>query len=75
MPEAGISPMEILRCGHSPDLLIANPLYCHPGHGQRMQFNQRNRREFITLLGGASDNTIGRTLKKTFSSRIASSNG
>ncbi len=29
----------------------------------------------LQIVGSASDNTIGRTLKKTFSSPIASSNG
>ena len=29
----------------------------------------------LNIVENASDNTIGRTLKKTFSSRIASSNG
>ena len=29
----------------------------------------------LNIVGKASDNTIGRTLKKTFSSRISSSNG
>ena len=29
----------------------------------------------LNIVGKASDNTIGRTLKKTFSNRIASSNG
>jgi hypothetical protein len=29
----------------------------------------------LNIVGKASDNTIGRTLKKAFSNRIASSNG
>jgi putative ABC transport system substrate-binding protein len=34
--------------------MLANPLSCHPGQGQRMQFDQLRRREFITLIGGAA---------------------
>jgi len=34
--------------------MLANPVYCHSGLGQRMQFNRLRRREFITLLGGAA---------------------
>jgi putative ABC transport system substrate-binding protein len=34
--------------------MLVNPLYCHPGKGQRMQFGQLKRREFITLIGGAT---------------------
>src|SRR3979411_2897731 len=34
--------------------MLANPLSCHPGQGQRMPFNRLRRREFITLLGGAA---------------------
>src|SRR3974390_101259 len=37
-----------------PDLMLANPVCCHSGLGQRMQFNRLRRREFITLLGGAT---------------------
>jgi hypothetical protein len=32
----------------------ANPLCCHFGQGQRMQFDRLKRRQFITLLGGAA---------------------
>jgi hypothetical protein len=38
----------------SPDLKLANPLCCHFGQGQRMQFDRLKRRQFITLLGGAA---------------------
>src|SRR5262245_20406913 len=34
--------------------MLANPLCCPLGLGQRMQFGQLKRREFITLLGGAA---------------------
>src|SRR5262245_51841316 len=34
--------------------MLANPVCCHLGWGQRMQFGQLKRREFITLLGGAT---------------------
>jgi putative tryptophan/tyrosine transport system substrate-binding protein len=34
--------------------MLANPLSCHSGQGQRMQFHRLRRREFITLLGGAA---------------------
>jgi putative ABC transport system substrate-binding protein len=37
-----------------PDLMLANPLCCHPGERARMQFCQVKRRELITLLGGAA---------------------
>src|SRR5215467_1241435 len=33
--------------------MLANPVCCHLGWGQRMQFGQLKRREVITLLGGA----------------------
>ena len=38
------------------DLILANALCCRglPWLGQRMQFDQLKRREFITLLGGAA---------------------
>src|SRR5262245_16036459 len=34
--------------------MLANPLCCLAGEGQRMHFHQWKRREFITLLGGAA---------------------
>jgi hypothetical protein len=34
--------------------MLADPLCCHPGQGQRMHFQQLERRDFITLLGGAT---------------------
>src|SRR5712671_1463426 len=34
--------------------MLASLLRCSPSHGQRMQFGQLKRREFITLLGGAA---------------------
>src|SRR5262245_34820135 len=34
--------------------MLANPVCCPLGLGQRMQFGQLKRREFITLLGGAT---------------------
>jgi hypothetical protein len=34
--------------------MLANPLCCQLGQGQRMQFDHLKRREFITLLGGAA---------------------
>src|SRR6185503_4943364 len=37
----------------APDLMVANPLCCRSGLGQRMQFDQLKKREFLTLLGGA----------------------
>src|SRR3974390_1777116 len=36
------------------DLTLANPLPCHSGLGQRMQFERLKRREFITLLAGGA---------------------
>src|SRR5262249_55833477 len=38
----------------APDLMLANPICCHLGWGQRMQFGQLKRREFVTLLGCAA---------------------
>jgi hypothetical protein len=38
----------------SPDLMLANPLCCHFGQGQRMQFDRLRRRDVITLIGGAA---------------------
>jgi hypothetical protein len=38
----------------APDLILGNPLCCHSGNGQRMQFDRLKRRRFITLLGGAA---------------------
>jgi putative tryptophan/tyrosine transport system substrate-binding protein len=34
--------------------MLANPLCCHLGLGQRMQLGQLKRRQFITLLGGTA---------------------
>jgi putative tryptophan/tyrosine transport system substrate-binding protein len=34
--------------------MLANPVCCHLGWGQRMQFGQLKRREFVTLLGCAA---------------------
>jgi hypothetical protein len=35
--------------------ISANPIFCNPAlGGDRMQFDQLKRREFITLLGGAA---------------------
>jgi two-component system NtrC family sensor kinase len=34
--------------------MLANPLCCHFGQGQWMQFKRLGRREFITLLGGTA---------------------
>src|SRR5262249_29403295 len=34
--------------------MLANPLFCYAGLGQRMPFDRLRRREFITLLGGAA---------------------
>jgi ABC-type uncharacterized transport system substrate-binding protein len=34
--------------------MLADPLCCRSGLGQRMQFDYLKRREFITLLGGAA---------------------
>jgi ABC-type uncharacterized transport system substrate-binding protein len=33
--------------------MLANPLCCHSGEGQQMPFDRLQRREFISLLGGA----------------------
>jgi putative tryptophan/tyrosine transport system substrate-binding protein len=38
----------------APALTVANPVCCRSGQGQRMHFDQLKRREFITLLGGAT---------------------
>jgi putative tryptophan/tyrosine transport system substrate-binding protein len=38
----------------APDLILGNPLCCHSGYGQRMQFDRLKRRRFITLLCGAA---------------------
>jgi ABC transporter substrate binding protein len=43
-----------LAVQRAPDLMLANPLCCHPGYGQRMQFGPLKRREFITLFGSAA---------------------
>jgi hypothetical protein len=43
-----------LALQRAPDLIVANPLCCHPGQGQWMHFNRLERREFITLLGAAA---------------------
>jgi len=34
--------------------MLGNAVCCRPQLGQRMQFDQLKRREFITLLGGAA---------------------
>jgi putative tryptophan/tyrosine transport system substrate-binding protein len=34
--------------------MLANPLCCYPGKGQRMQFDRLRRREFIRLVSGAA---------------------
>jgi putative tryptophan/tyrosine transport system substrate-binding protein len=34
--------------------MLANPLCCQLGQGQRMQFDHLKRRQFVTLLGGAA---------------------
>ena len=35
--------------------LFANPIFCNPAlRGDRVQFDQMRRREFITLLGSAA---------------------
>jgi putative ABC transport system substrate-binding protein len=34
--------------------MVANPLCCRSGSGQRMQFGQFKKREFLTLLGSAA---------------------
>ena len=36
------------------DLMLADPLCCHPGSGHQMPLDWLKRREFITLLGGAA---------------------
>src|SRR5262245_47975353 len=38
----------------APDVMLANPLSCLIGEGQRMQLGQLRRREFITLIGSAA---------------------
>jgi putative ABC transport system substrate-binding protein len=42
------------RSAASPDLIVGNQLCCHLPRGQRMRLDRTNRREFITLLGGAA---------------------
>src|SRR6516165_452398 len=43
------------RSAIRPDWMLANPLSCRSiVGGQRMQFGQLKRREFITLLGSAA---------------------
>src|SRR3954453_11788458 len=34
--------------------MLANPICCHSGWRQRMQFDHLKRREFIALVGGAA---------------------
>jgi hypothetical protein len=34
--------------------MLANPICCHYGWRQRMQFDHLKRREFIALVGGAA---------------------
>jgi ABC-type uncharacterized transport system substrate-binding protein len=34
--------------------MLSNPLFCHAGQAQRMQFGQLKRREFIAVVGGAA---------------------
>jgi hypothetical protein len=34
--------------------MLANPLWCHFGQAQRMQFGQLKRRDLISLLGSAA---------------------
>jgi hypothetical protein len=35
-------------------LMLANPICCHSGWRQRMQFDHLKRREFIALVSGAA---------------------
>jgi hypothetical protein len=50
-----LTSVEVKSCtAQGPDLKLANPLCCHSGQGQRMQFDKLRRRKFITLVAGAA---------------------
>jgi putative ABC transport system substrate-binding protein len=51
-PGADLGRIEMPHCGEP--LPLSNLLCSDPGLGQRMQFAQLKRREFITLVGGAA---------------------
>src|SRR2546430_17127001 len=54
MTQSGPKPDRNPAAQRAPDLMLANPLSCRRGQGQRMHFDRLKRREFITLLGGAA---------------------
>jgi len=54
MTQSGGKPSRNAAAQQAADLIPANPVCCGSGYGQRMQFGQLKRRDFITLLGSAA---------------------
>jgi putative tryptophan/tyrosine transport system substrate-binding protein len=54
LTQSGHEPGQNIALRWTPDLMLVHPLCCHTGRGQRMQFGQLKRRNFIALFGGAA---------------------